>query len=54
MGIDNAFNTNDAPKQALKLPEVGVPLFWPFGLALGAMSAGAETAPRNLHFLNEA
>lgn len=39
-------------KPTLKLPEVGVPLFWPFGLALDALGQRLELAERNLDFLS--
>ena len=39
-------------KQTIKLPEVGVPYFWPFGLALDAFGKELQFAGKNLEFLD--
>jgi len=40
-------------KDAHHYPEVGVPLFWPFGLALGFEEAAVDAAARNMRFIDE-
>ncbi|MGF6970694.1 poly(3-hydroxybutyrate) depolymerase [Paraburkholderia sp. WC7.3g] len=40
-------------QEAHPYPEVGVPLFWPFGLALGIEEAALQTATKSLQFFGE-
>ena len=40
-------------RDAHHYPEVGVPLFWPFGLAAGLEAAAFDTTAKTLEFLGE-
>ena len=39
--------------EAHHFPEVGVPMFWPFGLAVGLEAAALNVTQRNLDYLEE-